>query len=86
MYNLRMDENTIAHQVLPTMVEATYARNNLSELLDLVISGDTIVITRHGREIAQLVPVSAQAHSPSKTSGQGKLMSKITGEAHESEF
>jgi prevent-host-death family protein len=58
-------------------VEASYARRHLSELLDGVLTGKPITITRHGRDIAQLVPVSAPAHTPPRSSGQGKLMDKI---------
>lgn len=32
------------------------AKNTLSALLDLVEQGEEIVITRHGREVARLVP------------------------------
>ncbi len=32
------------------------AKNKLSALLDLVEQGEEIVITRHGREVARLVP------------------------------
>jgi prevent-host-death family protein len=58
-------------------VESSYARQHLSELLDAVLTGKTYTITRHGRAIAQLVPVSAPAQAPSHSSGQGKLMDKI---------
>lgn len=37
-------------------VGAFEAKNKLSELLDLAERGEEIVITRHGREVARLVP------------------------------
>ena len=37
-----------------TLVEA---KTRLSELLDKVASGEEVVITRHGKEVARLVPV-----------------------------
>ena len=37
------------------------AKSKLSELLDKVLAGKEIVITRHGEPIARLVPVSAPA-------------------------
>jgi prevent-host-death family protein len=37
-------------------VQASAAKANLAELLDEVERGETIVITRHGRPIARLVP------------------------------
>jgi prevent-host-death family protein len=37
-------------------VSATDLRRNMSELLDLAATGETIVIERHGRPVAELVP------------------------------
>jgi prevent-host-death family protein len=37
-------------------VGAFEAKNKLSELLDLAERGEEIVITRHGREVARLIP------------------------------
>jgi prevent-host-death family protein len=37
-------------------VQASAAKAHLAELLDQVERGETIVITRHGRPIARLVP------------------------------
>lgn len=66
-------------------IESSYARQHLSELLDAVLTGKTFTITRHGRHIAQLVPVSAPAHEPDKSSGQGKLMDRIKNHKAEEE-
>jgi len=33
------------------------AKSNLSRLLDLVLQGETITITRNGKPVAELVPV-----------------------------
>jgi prevent-host-death family protein len=41
-------------------VGAFEAKNKLSELLDLAEAGEEIVITRHGKEAARLVPPRAQ--------------------------
>jgi prevent-host-death family protein len=38
------------------------AKTKLSELLDKVEAGETVVITRHGREVAKLVPANDSAH------------------------
>ncbi|HEY6577752.1 MAG TPA: type II toxin-antitoxin system prevent-host-death family antitoxin [Rhizomicrobium sp.] len=35
------------------------AKNRLSHLLDLVESGEEVTITRHGKEIARLVPTTS---------------------------
>jgi prevent-host-death family protein len=37
-------------------VGAFEAKNKLSALLDLVEQGEEVVITRHGKEVARLVP------------------------------
>ena len=37
-------------------VQASEAKAHLSELLDEVERGETVVITRHGRAIARIVP------------------------------
>ena len=37
-------------------VGAFEAKNKLSELLDLAEAGEEVVITRHGKEVARLVP------------------------------
>lgn len=37
-------------------VGAFEAKNKLSQLLDLVERGEEIIITRHGKEVARLVP------------------------------
>jgi len=44
-------------------VGAFEAKNKLSELLDLAERGEEIVITRHGKEVARLVPPRAR-YSP----------------------
>ncbi len=40
-------------------VNLTYAKAHLSELLDRVEAGEDIVITRHGKPVAQLSPIVA---------------------------
>jgi prevent-host-death family protein len=41
-------------------VGAFEAKNKLSELLDLAERGEEIIITKHGREVARLVPPNRQ--------------------------
>ncbi len=41
-------------------VQATEAKAHLAELLRAVEHGETVAITRHGKAIAHLVPVSDQ--------------------------
>ena len=40
------------------------AKTQLSKLLDLVEDGEAIIIERHGRPVAQLVPVRSRRASP----------------------
>jgi prevent-host-death family protein len=40
------------------------AKTQLSKLLDLVEDGEAIIIERHGRPVAQLVPVRRRRASP----------------------
>jgi prevent-host-death family protein len=49
-------ENTMSP---PGQVGAFEAKNSLGSLLDRVERGEEIVITRHGRAVARLVPSSA---------------------------
>jgi prevent-host-death family protein len=41
-------------------MRASDAKTHLSEVLDQVERGETVVITRHGRRIARLVPEAGQ--------------------------
>ena len=41
-------------------VQASEAKTHLSQLLDEVERGETIIITRHGRPIARIVPEGSQ--------------------------
>jgi prevent-host-death family protein len=40
------------------------AKTHLSKLLDLVEDGESVIIERHGRPVAQLVPVRNRRVSP----------------------
>jgi prevent-host-death family protein len=44
-------------------VQSSDAKARLSELLDDVERGETVVITRHGRPIARIVPESDERHA-----------------------
>lgn len=41
---------------MPREIQATEAKVHLPQLLDEVERGETLIITRHGRRIARLVP------------------------------
>jgi prevent-host-death family protein len=48
-------------------VGALEARNKFGQLLDWVEEGEEVVITRHGREVARLVPAHPGGRSRSRT-------------------
>jgi prevent-host-death family protein len=45
-------------------IGAYEAKTNLPRLLDQVERGDTVTITKHGRAVARLVPVSPRSSTP----------------------
>ena len=45
-------------------VGAYEAKTHLPRLLDQVENGDVVTITKHGRAVARLVPVSSRPSSP----------------------
>ncbi len=48
-------------------VGAYDAKTHLPRLLEQVEHGETITITKHGREVARLVPVNRSAMTPDET-------------------
>lgn len=53
-------------------IGAYEAKTHLPALLKRVAAGEHIVITRHGRPIAQLLPITEPAADPARTVGQLK--------------
>ena len=49
-----------------TTVGSYEAKTHLARLLDEVEEGKSVTITRHGREVARLVPASRHAAQPSE--------------------
>ncbi|MDQ6874637.1 MAG: type II toxin-antitoxin system prevent-host-death family antitoxin [Actinomycetota bacterium] len=47
-----------------TTVGAYEAKTHLSRLLEQVEAGETITITKHGRDVARLVPVTPRSAPP----------------------
>jgi prevent-host-death family protein len=39
------------------MIGVTEARQRLTEILDQVLAGENVVVTRHGEPVAEIVPV-----------------------------
>lgn len=48
-------------------------RQNASKLLERVQAGESIVITNHGREVAQLVPALRKANGREELIASGRL-------------
>jgi prevent-host-death family protein len=64
-------------------VESSEAKARLAKLLDDVEGGETVVITRHGREIARIVPIqeeqrSAVARAKARIEAFRKRMPRMT--------
>lgn len=51
-------------------VGASEAKTHLARLLDRVVCGETVTITRRGRPVARLVPVEDDAASRSREAAQ----------------
>jgi prevent-host-death family protein len=45
------------------IVNLAQAKAHLSELLDKVEAGEEVVVTRHGRAVAHILPVSRPKHA-----------------------
>lgn len=49
------------------------AKNRLGQLLDLVERGEQVIITRHGRQIARLVPANGPPKSDATRAALGRI-------------
>ena len=63
-------------------VGAFEAKNNLSALLDLVERGEEIVITRHGKEVARLVPPKGGVNREAARAAMARLRARAKAENH----
>jgi prevent-host-death family protein len=63
-------------------VQASEAKTHLPQLLDEVERGETIIITRHGRAIARIIPEAHQRQEEiDQAIGDIKELGKETGKA-----
>lgn len=51
-------------------VNIHYAKTQLSRLLERVEAGEEIVIARHGKPVAKLVPFASQHREPGRLKGK----------------
>jgi prevent-host-death family protein len=60
-------------------IQASEAKTHLPQILDEVERGETVIITRHGRPIARLVPEAQrrQAEIGEAIAGHGKLRRQV---------
>jgi prevent-host-death family protein len=60
-------------------IQASEAKTHLPRILDEVERGETVIITRHGRPIARLVPEAQrrQAEIDEAIAGLGKLRRQV---------
>lgn len=58
------------------IVGALEAENNLSMLLDRVEHGEEIVITRHGKPVARLIPSSVSTGNPQARAALERMRSR----------
>jgi prevent-host-death family protein len=52
-------------------IQASEAKTHLPQLLDAVERGETVVITRHGRAIARIVPEAEHRQAEIRTAIEG---------------
>ena len=57
-------------------IGAFEAKNRLSALLDQVEQGGEVVITRHGRAVARLVPVSGTATQDARRAAMARIRAR----------
>ena len=57
-------------------VGAFEAKNKLSELLDLAERGEEVVITRHGKEVARLVPPKGRPNREEARAAMARLRAR----------
>jgi len=55
-------------------VSTAHAKNHLPELIRIVEAGELVVITRHGRPVAQLGPPPAERRKPVLGGMNGRIV------------
>ena len=60
-------------------IGAFEAKNRLEALLDRVQEGEEIVITRHGKPVARLVPLRAAADRPQGRAAAERIRARAQG-------
>ena len=55
------------------LLNVHYAKTHLSRLLDRVAAGEEIVLGKHGKPIAKLVPIQLATRRPGRLKGKIKI-------------
>ncbi len=55
------------------LLNVHYAKTHLSRLLDRVAAGEEIVLGKHGKPVAKLVPIQAVTRRPGRLKGKIKI-------------
>ena len=55
------------------LLNVHYAKTHLSRLLDRVAAGEEIVLGKHGKPVAKLVPVPSVKRRPGRLKGKIKI-------------
>ena len=56
------------------LLNVHYAKTHLSRLLDRVAAGEEIVLGKHGKPIAKLVPIQQATRRPGRLKGKIKII------------
>ncbi|MBI4473697.1 MAG: type II toxin-antitoxin system Phd/YefM family antitoxin [Acidobacteria bacterium] len=55
------------------LLNVHYAKTHLSRLLDRVAAGEEIVLGKHGKPVAKLVPIEPVSRRPGRLKGKIKI-------------
>jgi prevent-host-death family protein len=55
------------------LLNVHYAKTHLSRLLDRVAAGEEIVLGKHGKPVAKLVPIEPPVRRPGRLKGKIKI-------------
>jgi prevent-host-death family protein len=58
-------------------VNATDANQRFAEILGKAVAGETVIITKHGEPVAQLMPYRPEAASAERKAAQDRLLARL---------
>jgi prevent-host-death family protein len=63
---------------MSTTISATDANQRFAEILGKVAAGETVIITKRGEPVAQLMPYRPEAASPERKAAWDDLIASLT--------